>query len=299
MMRKVAFYVAWGIRRILLGHRVPLNCTIILTDRCNLDCRHCTVSNLGYTPLSLPEVERDLRVLYATGSRIVVITGGEPLLWQDAEGNRVEEVISLVRELGFFRTVICTNGTLPLESTADYLWVSLDGFPHEHNAMRGSIYDVVVRNIASSSHPGLYVNYTISSNNQLMFTRSAESILALPNVRGILFHLYTPYLGGDDSLMLSDDERADTFRRLFAFKRRHPVRTFNTVAGLRALARDTWRRPTWASVTINNGTLTDCCCRAGIYDDDVCRKCGCTPAVETWVLQTLKPSALVENLRYL
>ena len=35
-MRKVAFYVAWGIRRILLGHRVPLNCTIILTDRCTL-----------------------------------------------------------------------------------------------------------------------------------------------------------------------------------------------------------------------------------------------------------------------
>lgn len=296
---KLAYYFSWMFRTAVLRRRIPLNSSLILTDQCNLNCKHCTVAHLGYEPRQLEEVRLDLEALYKTGSRVLIITGGEPFVWKDQGGNTVEDVVKLSREMGFFRIVICTNGTLPLESSADYLWVSLDGYEKEHDAIRGSVFQGVVDNIQASSHRGLYVNFTISTNNRATFTESAEEILQIPNVNGILFHLFTPYLDSDESLLLRGEERQAALHDLAAFKRKHPLATFNTFAGIRALTRDSWQRPTWASVTANQGQLSPCCCRRGIYDAGVCTRCGCTPAVETWVLQTCKLTAMLENLRYI
>lgn len=299
MWTKYLYYLNWGFRTLLRKRKIPLNCSLILTDECNLDCRHCVVSNLGYPRQSLREVKRDIRVLYETGARVLVLTGGEPFLWKDDEGHTLEDVVSCARKAGFFRIVVCTNGTHRLESSADYLWVSLDGAEEKHNFIRGDIYSLVLRNIMQSGHKGIHINFTISRNNLQTFPADAERILAVRNVKGILFHLYTQYVGGDASLVLEEKERVEALRQLRNFKIRHPVAVFNTFAGIAALRRDEWERNTYASVTINRGVLSQCCCRVGIYDEDVCRNCGCTPAVETWVLQTFKPSAIIENLRYI
>jgi len=299
MSAKYLYYLKWGFRTLVQKEKIPLNSSLILTDECNLDCRHCIVSNLGYPRQSLDEVEQDIRVLYETGARVLVITGGEPFVWKDQEGNTVEDVVSTAKKMGFFRVVVCTNGTHSLESSADYLWVSLDGTEDRHNFIRGSIYSQVVENITRSGHKGIHVNFTISSNNLETFPAAAESILAIKNVKGILFHLYTKYLGGDESLVLDEEERQQAIRKLRNCKIRHPVAVFNTFSGIAALRKDDWKRNTYASVTINRGVLSECCCRIGIYDEEVCRKCGCTPAVETWVLQTFKPFAIIENLRYI
>ncbi|RQW86858.1 MAG: radical SAM protein [Geobacter sp.] len=299
MLAKYLYYLKWGFRTLVHKEKIPLNSSIILTDECNLDCRHCIVSNLGYSRQSLYEVEKDIRVLYETGARVLVITGGEPFIWKDQEGNTVEDVVSTAKNMGFFRVVVCTNGTCSLESSADYLWVSLDGSEDKHNFIRGSTYSHVVENITRSRHKGIHINFTISSNNLGSFPAVAENILAIPNVKGILFHLYTKYLGGSESLVLEAEERQQALRNLRNFKFRHPFAVFNTFSGIAALTKDNWARNTYASVTINRGILSECCCRIGIYDEDVCRHCGCTPAVETWVLQTFKPSAIIENIKYI
>jgi len=293
------YYLNWIFETRINKNRIPLNSSIILTDECNLHCRHCTVAHLGYPKQNFSSVTEDIDNLYNLGSRMLVITGGEPFLWRDDSGKNVEDVVRYARSMGFFRVVICTNGTLPLQSGADFLWVSLDGFQEEHESLRGSIYGKVVANIARSHHRGIFINFTISNGNERHFEKSAEKILSLPNVRGILFHLYTKYIGGNDSLSLQDSTRANILRRLAAFKKRHPLRTFNTFAGLHAMIKNNWQRGTWASVTINQGQLTECCCRSGISNDSVCHECGCSPAVETWVLASLKFSAFIENLRYL
>jgi MoaA/NifB/PqqE/SkfB family radical SAM enzyme len=229
---------------------------------------------------------------------MLVITGGEPFLWTDGRYN-VEDVVMGARYLGFFRTVVCTNGTLGLTSSADYLWVSLDGLLEEHNRMRGEVYDRVVGRIARSGHPRIYINFTISNENVDQLPDSAEQMLHLPNVRGILFHIFTPYLGADKDLALDTGQRKaalDTLRRL---KRRHPLMIMNTFDGIRLLRSDRWERPVWSSVVVNDGQISPCCCRAGIADEDVCRNCGCSPAVETFALQTARPLAALEWLRFL
>jgi len=231
---------------------------------------------------------------------MLVITGGEPFLWEDRE-HRLGDVVQYAKEKGYFRIVVCTNGVFPLESKADYLWVSLDGTSRNHNELRKStLFDQIVRNLTESSHSRIYVNFTINALNSGVLEQEVEAILGLPNVRGVLLLLFTPYRGLEDSpVRLDPMQKKETLRKMQLLKRRHPFRITNSFAGIRALTRNTWRRPVWGSTVANGGELSTCCCREGIYDTEVCRECGCTPAVETWVLQSMKPSALLEYLRYL
>jgi MoaA/NifB/PqqE/SkfB family radical SAM enzyme len=294
---RVGYYVRWMLGRFT-GRRVPLSCSIILTDLCNLHCRHCTVANLGCEDPGFDEVVRDLETLYATGSRVLIITGGEPFMWRDSS-HRLDNVVAAAHDIGFFRVVVCTNGTFPLESAADYLWVSLDGFPEEHDELRGGVYARVMGNVRRSRHPGVSVNFTVSRINWADFDRAAQLILQEPRIRGVLFHLFTPYLGSDPELVLEPWQRREVVSRIWRMKQRYPLRVTNTLDGIRALARNRWPRPVWSSLVINRGRLTSCCCRAGIADATVCADCGCTPAVEMLVLQQMRPLALLENLRYL
>jgi len=300
---RLAYYARWVVACRLGRRRIPLTASLILTDRCNLHCRHCTVAHLGYPLRTFPEVVGDLEALYRTGARMLVITGGEPYEWRDG-ARTLEDVVRAARRLGFFRIVVCTNGTHPLESGADYLWVSLDGDEAAHDALRAAdrqqgVYESVVRHLAASRHPRIHLNHTVTSPNAAGLDQTIERLLALPGVGGVLVHLFTPYLGADRSLRLDAATRAEVIARLRRLKRRHPLRITNTCSGLRALARNRWPRPIWSSITSCRGALSPCCCRLGIYDEEVCRACGCTPAVESYVLERLRPLAVLENLRFL
>lgn len=298
MLKKLLFYLTWFYRYKIKNERTPLNSSIILTDKCNLHCAHCSVAHLGYEPQSYDCAAADIKKLYLAGSRMLVITGGEPFLWQDGE-HALDDVITFAKRLGFFRIVVCTNGTFALKSKADFLWVSLDGEQVKHNALRGDIHDAVVKNILESQHKGIFINFTVSNLNRDGFEKGVEKIFEMKNIRGIFFHLFTPYLGSNRSLVLSEIERKEAVDILKKIKSRHPLRTVNTFDGLKLLENNQWERPLWSSITINQGELGPCCCRKGIYDENVCAQCGCSPAVESYVLQELKPVALLENLRFL
>ena len=298
LIRKAGHFGAWAVRCRLLGQRRPLTSSLIISDKCTLRCKHCTVTDLGYPDLTLAELCHDIDTLYGHGSRVLIITGGEPFLWRH-ERHGLDDVVAHARRRGFFRVVVCTNGTLPLESSADYLWVSLDGSPHVHDGVRGEGFERVWRNIQRSAHPRIYVNYTASRLNAHSLEQAFDHMAASPAIRGVMFHLFTPVVGSDRGLALRGEQRRAMVRRLLRLKRRHPLQVTNTYDGLRALRDDTWRRPVWSAVVINQGQLTSCCCRDGIFDAQTCALCSCTPAMETWVLQRLRPLALLENLRFL
>ena len=298
LLRKLNHFGSWAVRCRLMGQRVPLTSSLIISDKCTLRCKHCTVTNLGYPDLTLAELCRDVDTLYDAGSRVLIITGGEPFLWRDGTAG-LEQVVDHARQKGFFRVVVCTNGTLELSSSADYLWVSLDGVPRVHDGIRGEGFERVWRNIQHSGHPRIYVNYTASRLNAHNLEQAFERMAACPSIGGVMFHLFSPVVGSDPDLALDDQARHRVVRQIIRLKRRHPLRVTNTYDGLRALRDDTWERPVWSAVVINQGAVTSCCCREGIFDERTCRLCGCTPAMETWVLQQLRPLALLENLRFL
>lgn len=297
-MRKLFYYINWVIKCKLKKQKIPLSSSIILTDKCNLTCKHCSVAHLGYPVLSFEQVKQQITQLFSTGSRVLVITGGEPFLWS-SNGVTLNDVVQFSKNLGFFRIVICTNGTYQLESSADYLWVSMDGAEEIHNKVRGEICNDVWKNINNSNHTKIYINLTICQINHESFIQDSEQILKNRKIKGILFHIFTPYIGSDDSLLLSKQEKQIVLKKLLLFKRKHPIRVSNTFSGIKQLMKDDWKRPIWSSILINQGSTFECCCREGIYNKKTCELCGCSPAVETYVLEKMKPLAIIENLRFL
>lgn len=70
-----------------------------VTQKCNLRCIYCDPDScpeaVGQHLLSVEEISRICRLLYAAGIRRVRLTGGEPLLRQD-----LEEIVAAVKAVG-------------------------------------------------------------------------------------------------------------------------------------------------------------------------------------------------------
>jgi len=124
-------------------HRRPRAPVVIwnLIRRCNLTCKHCySISADRDFPgeLSTAEVRAVMDDLHAFGVRVLILSGGEPLLRPD-----VFEVSRRAKQMGFY-VGLSTNGTLideanidAVEATGyDYVGISIDGMREAHDRFR-------------------------------------------------------------------------------------------------------------------------------------------------------------------
>jgi MoaA/NifB/PqqE/SkfB family radical SAM enzyme len=286
------FYLLYGWQFFVLRRSGPLIYGIAPTDRCNLACRGCRVANTGRPPMSWEQVTQAMRGAWERGFRELYFSGGEPMLWGDGE-HTLEDAVTEARRIGFFHVHIYTNGLLGLNTSADMVWVSMDGLPGTFELRRGDHFHAVDQAIRRPGHPRVAVIYVIDRNTAdgvesfLNWVRDTE----LPVV-GVMFYFHTPYYGHDE-LYLGADERASVIDRLLGcIGAGLPV--LNSRAGLQALRSGRWpRRPTIASVVDVEGESV--CCRAS---DDVCPDCGYAAATELVEFQRLRPSAVRNMLKY-
>lgn len=89
-----------------LFDRKPLQCSLYVTDRCNLDCAYCTEYNNSRPHPSLEDLKAWLRKIRELGTMRIALVGGEPLLHPN-----IVEIVRYSRELGF-ATSLTTNGFL-------------------------------------------------------------------------------------------------------------------------------------------------------------------------------------------
>src|SRR5574342_728589 len=82
-LERLRFYSAFAWRFVVLRRVEPLIYGIALTDRCNLACRGCHVSNTGRRDMTWDEVLAALQNARARGFRELYFSGGEPMLWRD------------------------------------------------------------------------------------------------------------------------------------------------------------------------------------------------------------------------
>ena len=127
---------------------VPAQLQLLLTERCNLKCRHCAVpeeESPADGELNMASWRAFIRHCVAGGLRSLVISGGEALLRTGAVG-----LASYAHELGAERTTLVTNGLLfrgdiprqiaaaQAQRTSFGVHVSIDGAsPQTHDWMRG------------------------------------------------------------------------------------------------------------------------------------------------------------------
>jgi MoaA/NifB/PqqE/SkfB family radical SAM enzyme len=277
---------------MLLRQTPPLIYGIAITDRCNLHCQGCTVANTGRPSMRWDDLVSAMCDAYRRGFRELYFSGGEPTLWHD--GDRVlEDAIAEARRIGFFHIHVYTNGTRGLDTSADMVWVSMDGLPGTFEQRRGDHFEEVQRNVRTSGHPHVAVIYVIDRHTApgvrpfLTWVRDTR----FP-VMGVMFYFHTPYYGRDE-LFLDAAERSPLIDELRSCIR-EGLPVLNSAAGLKALQSGHWpRRLPVASVLDVDGEFV--CCRAA---DDVCKDCGYAACTELTELQRLRPSAVHNMLRY-
>jgi MoaA/NifB/PqqE/SkfB family radical SAM enzyme len=221
------------------GKSIPLLAGYKITHRCNLKCRSCPFWKIQSPVPTLPEVIKNIKKLRDDGIRLIIFEGGEPFLWRDGR-YRLEDVILEARK-HFFCTGITTNGTLPIETSADTVWVSLDGLAETHNANRGATFDLIMQNIAQSQHPNLLINITI---NRLNVKEIPELVRFLSGrTKGITIQFYYPFPNTED-LWVPEASRIEILDQLIELKRRNfpLLNSFSTLEGLK---RNQWRCHPW------------------------------------------------------
>ena len=116
-MRKLFYLAQWFIRARFFGRRAPLQTVLFISDICNLRCKHCSVYELKNPHnMTYEQVREHLQYSYDQGSRFVDFEGGEVTIWKDGD-KRINDLIALAKEIGFFSCTITTNAHLLVVAT--------------------------------------------------------------------------------------------------------------------------------------------------------------------------------------
>ncbi len=244
-------------------------CIWNLTDICNLSCRHCyaSASSVATYETRLSDVQSVLPDMRAAGVRVIILSGGEPLMRPD-----IFDIASDIRAAGI-STALSTNGLLidrgniaAIRQCFDYVGISIDGSPGIHDSFRGmpGAYEKSLGAIRTCMEHGVEVG--------LRFTLSALTHESLPFIfdlirtEGIpklyISHLVTsgragtvPYLSTDTYLrderfiiekafefyennvpvnIVTGNNDSEAVMLLSLFKERYPLRYDNLYERLRA-----------------------------------------------------------------
>ena len=282
------------VRTVIFREELPFIAGLVLNEKCNLKCRHCSVANRGLPDLNYSEINRALRDFYDRGIRSVFIEGGEPFLWRDG-AYKLEDVVKLARHIGFHLVSVYTNGTFPIEVSTDSVFVSLDGLKKTNDELRGPCFEAAVGNIKASRHPNIIINFTINRANQAEIEEFCQEMDKIGQVRGVFFYFHTPYYGLDE-LFLGLEEKRRIIRRILRLKKLG-YKIFNSSACLEGVSRDDWRRPS-SLCYVYAGNVIYRCCRAN-GNETACKNCGYLGYPEIIHILKLRPSAILSALNYL
>jgi len=266
----------------------PLLASFKLTYRCNLRCQQCPFYSMQAKELTYPQVVDILDRLYQRGNRLVVLEGGEPMMWKDGDYS-VHDVVAAARKR-FFSVGMTTNGTFPLDVNVNTLWVSIDGLEKTHNELRNApIFSKIIKNISNSQHPRLFAHITINSINA---DEIPDLIQFLQNkVKGITIQFYYPY-NHKDELFLDFERRERLLEEIIQMKKAgYPI--LNSVAALKALKRNTWKCDDRLIDNANpDGSITQGCYLKNRADID-CSKCGFSPHTEISLACQANPQSIL------
>jgi len=281
----------------VLRHRSPLLASFKLTYHCNLTCPACPFhlrADQGTAHITWEQAVKSLEQLKRMGCRIVIFEGGEPLLWRDGP-HSFEDLCAHARRR-FLCVGATTNGTRALNVATDVLWVSLDGIKASHDKLRCGTYDEVMANLSASTHPRLYIHYTLNRENWRDFSFALAQLTTIPQVKGITVQFFYPYGQGEAPLALDRHERAEAIATVIRLKKAgYPI--LNSRGRLEAMLDNTWRCHEWLLANVE----PDGCVSTGCYvrgrGEVNCAACGFTPVAEASAAYDLKPGALLAGWR--
>ncbi len=287
------YFAKFGIKTVLLRKKDPILGTIILTDKCNLKCRHCSVNNITAVIHPYEQIKQEMKLLYEMGVRILFFCGGETFLWQDS-GKNLRDLVVEAKEAGFLIVNVVTNGTFPIDlPEADLILLSLDGNREKHNQIRGNTYDTIINNIQQASSDNICFYMAINQINKDTIKDVCQKAMELSNVRAVSFNFHTPYPDTKE-LALSREEK-DGCCAVIARMIKEGAPVFNLKSAFPYLINNTFPTPCRQCVVMENGRLS--ICGRCIDVPDLCSQCGYFFAAEYTLLFRGNVKIIWEMLR--
>jgi MoaA/NifB/PqqE/SkfB family radical SAM enzyme len=265
------FYFAnFWLKTVLFKKKDPILGTVIVTDRCNLKCKHCSVNNITSIMHPYTQIKKEMQTLYDMGTRILFFCGGETFLWRDGELT-VRDLVIEAKRMGFMIVNVVTNGTQPIDlPEADLILLSLDGDRERHNAIRGNTFDTIMENVKNATADNICFYMAINQINKDAVRNVCQIAKDTKNVRAVSFNFHTPY-PDTRNLFLSKEEKqkiADTILQMM--DKGYPI--FNLKASLPYLVNNSFPTPCYQCLVIEDGKIS--VCGRCIDVPGLCEECG-------------------------
>lgn len=249
-------FAKFSIETILFKQKKPILGTVILTDKCNLSCRHCSVNNIESVIHPYEQVKSEMEKLYSLGVRILFFCGGETFMWKDGD-KTLKNLVTEAKEMGFLIVNTVTNGTFPLElPEADLILLSLDGDREKHNEIRGDTYDTIMKNIENAASDNICFYMAINQINKDTIEDVCLAAKSKKNVRAVSFNFHTPYPDTEDLALSKEEKRicCNTISQMM--DRGAPV--FNLKSAFPYLIDNSFPTPCHQCLVIENGKISTC-----------------------------------------
>ncbi len=286
-------FARFGLKTILFKKKDPILGTVIVTDKCNLKCKHCSVNNITAIVHPYSQIKKEMEQLYEIGVRILFFCGGETFLWRDGDMT-IKDLVREAKKMGFLIVNVVTNGTFPIDlPEADLILLSLDGDREHHNAIRGDTYDTIMENIRNATSDNICFYMAINRINKDTVKDVCYAARDTKNVRAVSFNFHTPY-PDTRQLALSKEDKVECCRVIEQMmKEKVPV--FNLKSAFPYIINNSFPTPCYQCVVIENGKVS--VCGRCIDVPGLCEECGYFFVAEYTLLFKGDPKIIFEMLR--
>ena len=271
-MKRSSFihFAAFGIKTILFRRKSPILGTVIVTDRCNLHCKHCSVNNITGVIHPYSKVRDEMQTLYDMGIRILFFCGGETFMWHDGDRD-IRDLVIEAKAMGFMIVNVVTNGTFKLDlPEADLILLSLDGDRERHNEVRGDTYGLIMQNISEATSDNICFYMAINQINKDAIRDVCLTARDTKNVRAVSFNFHTPYPDTRELALTKEEKKkcCDVIKQMM----KEDVPVFNLKSAFPYLIENKFPTPCHQCVVIENGKVS--VCGRCIDVPGLCEECG-------------------------
>ena len=263
-------FASFGIKTIITKGKNPILGTVIVTDKCNLHCKHCSVNNITAIVHPYKQIKREMQILYDKGVRILFFCGGETFLWKDHD-KTLRDLVIEAKEMGFLIVNVVTNGTFKLDlPEADLILLSLDGDKVHHNDIRGDTFDTIMKNIENATSDNICFYMAINKINKGVVKDVCRLARDTKNVRAVSFNFHTPY-PDTRALALTKEEKQQCCDDMIEMMNEEcPI--FNLKSAFPYVINNNFPTPCHQCLVIENGKVSTC--GRCIEIDGLCDECG-------------------------
>ena len=287
------YFASFGLKTILLKKKNPILGTIIVTDKCNLKCKHCSVNNITAIVHPYSQIKNEMKILYDMWIRILFFCGWETFLWRDWD-KTLRDLVIEAKKMWFLIVNIVTNGTYKLDlPEADLILLSIDWDKTHHNIIRGNTYDKIMENIKNATSNNICFYMAINQINKNCIKDVCIKARDTKNVRAVSFNFHTPYPDTKD-LALSKKEKAKCCEDIKEMmKEKCPI--FNLKSAFPYIIDNSFPTPCHQCVVIENWKISTC--GRCIDVKWLCEKCGYFFVAEYTLIFKGKIKIIIEMLR--